>query len=199
MNAHMSFHDGEERRRWQNPEAILTEIGLRSGHTFMDIGCGEGFFTIPAAKLVGQAGKVYAIDANPYAISSLRGKAADEGLGNIVTTVGMAEDTVLCEACADMVFLSLVLHDFKDPNRVLLNAKKMVKATGVLVDLDWKKEPMDLGPPLRIRFSEEEATRRTKEAGFRVDEVKDSGLYHYLIVARAAPLRNRNPVSGCAQ
>lgn len=46
----------DEQRKWQNPENILAEIGLRSGMTFMDNGCGQGFFTIPAAKIVGDSG-----------------------------------------------------------------------------------------------------------------------------------------------
>ena len=46
------LRDEQERRKWQNPEDILAEIGLRSGMTFMDIGCCQGFFTIPAARIV---------------------------------------------------------------------------------------------------------------------------------------------------
>jgi cyclopropane fatty-acyl-phospholipid synthase-like methyltransferase len=52
-----SIHHGDEteRRKWQNPEAILSEIGLKSGQTFVDIGCGDGSFAIPAARLVKKA------------------------------------------------------------------------------------------------------------------------------------------------
>ena len=50
--------DDHERRKWQNPEAILSSIGLRPGFTLIDIGCGSGFFALPAAKIVGKKGKV---------------------------------------------------------------------------------------------------------------------------------------------
>jgi hypothetical protein len=53
-----------------------------------------------------------------------------------------------------------------------------------LVNLDWKKEPMDLGPPLKIRISEDMAVRLIQTAGFTVETVKDSGPYHYLVVAK---------------
>jgi len=89
--------------------------------------------------------------------------------------LGRAEDTVFCEACADIVFFGMVLHDFSDPAKVLRNAGRMLKADGRLVDLDWKKEPMELGPPTGIRFSEEEAIRRIEAARFRTEAVKDSG------------------------
>jgi ubiquinone/menaquinone biosynthesis C-methylase UbiE len=56
------------RRKWHEPETTLKEIGLRAGMVFMDIGCGDGFFTIPAAQQVGETGKVYALDINDSAI-----------------------------------------------------------------------------------------------------------------------------------
>lgn len=183
MSAHRSFHDDEERRRWQNPEEMLSAIGVTPGSVFMDIGCGSGFFTVPAARLVDNHGKVYALDRSRNAVARLKERAATEGLRNLVAEVGMAEDRIFCQACADIVFFGIVLHDFDDPDKVLLNAGKMLKTAGRLVDLDWKKEPMELGPPLDVRFSEQQAIRRIRGAGFQIDSVQDSGLYHYLIVA----------------
>jgi len=177
-------HDEEDRRRWQNPDAILVDIGLKPGCTFMDIGCGDGFFTLPAARLVGEKGRVYGLDAEAEAISRLNEKAAKEGLRNLTLKVAEAEWTILCEACGDIVFFGIVLHDFKDPRRVLKNAKRMLKPDGRLINLDWKKEPMEFGPPLRIRFSEREAKSLIEEVGFKTETVKEAGPYNYLIIAR---------------
>ena len=181
--SHRVFND-DERRKWQNPEAILSDIGLKSGFTFVDIGCGSGFFALPAARMVGKRGKVYGLDTNSQSITSLEEQAAREGLVNLHLTIGRAEELVICEQCADIVFFGIALHDFQDPSRVLENARSMVKLTGKLVNLDWKKEAMELGPPLKIRFSEEMAVRLIEAAGFTVETIKDSGLYHYLVIAR---------------
>lgn len=187
MHGHRSFWMPEEiRRQLQNPELILGEIGLKRGMTFVDVGCGEGFFAIPAARIVGEAGKVLAVDASADAISRLKEKADKDCLPNITLSTGTAEDAVLCQACADIVFFGIVLHDFANPGRVLLNARNMLKPSGELVNLDWKKEPMDWGPPLVKRFNEMEATRLVESAGFTVTR-KDSGArYHYIIFAKAA-------------
>ena len=176
--------DDQERRKWQNPEAILAEIGLRPGFTFVDVGCGGGFFALPAARVVGRRGKVYGLDVDAVSITSLKEAAAREGLRNLNLTIGKAEESVMCEQCADIVFFGIVLHDFQDPSRVLENARRMVKPTGRLVDLDWKKKPMKLGPALKIRFSEDKASRLIKAAGFTVEAVKDNGPYHYLVIAK---------------
>ncbi len=151
--------------------------------TFVDMGCGEGFFTVPAAKKVGRTGRVYAVDSDPEAIARLQRAAEREGLRNIVTRVGAAEETVFCESCADYVFLGIVLHDFNDPNLVFQNAKRMLKPTGKLVNLDWKKIHMSFGPPYEIRFNENKAVALIRKNSFTIEEVKDSGKYHYLVIA----------------
>lgn len=182
---HKTFYgDEKERRRWQNPDSILADIGLRPGLTFVDVGCGDGFFALPAAKIVGKEGRVYAVDFDAQAISSLKEKALRSSLMNVEIRVGKAENTVFCESCADVVFFGIVLHDFDDPAKVLKNAARMIKPSGRLVDLDWKKKPMNFGPPENIRFSEEEAAKLIFKAGFKVEQRREAGPFHYVITAK---------------
>jgi len=185
MTCHGGFSlDEATRRKWYNPEGILKDAGLHAGMVFMDIGCGEGFFTLLAAQVVSETGIVYAVDTDAEAIERLKTKAAEKRLANIRVKIGAAEETVFCAACADVVFYSMVLHDFNDPVKVLQNAKKMLKPSGILANLDWKKEQMPFGPPEPIRFSEEKASSLLKEAGFTVAGVKEAGPYHYLVTAK---------------
>jgi ubiquinone/menaquinone biosynthesis C-methylase UbiE len=176
--------DDPGRRQWQNPEAILDGIGLKPGMTLADIGCGGGFFALPAARRAGKTGKVYGVDANPDSISGLREQAAAEGLNNLELTVGKAEDYLPGEHCADIIFFGIVLHDFDDPGKVLQNVRRMIKSGGRLYDLDWKKEEAPFGPPCHIRFGTDKAARLIEAAGFEVVATENSGLYHYLITAK---------------
>jgi len=75
----------------QNPEAILQEIGLKTGQTLVDVGCGEGFFALPAARLTGPEGKVYGVDLDSSAIKELKTKASKEDLSNLELKAGPAE------------------------------------------------------------------------------------------------------------
>jgi ubiquinone/menaquinone biosynthesis C-methylase UbiE len=175
--------DDPERRKWQDPDQILSSIGLREGMVFVDLGCGEGYFAIPAARRVGPRGKVYAADINGESVERLRARADEEGLKNLTTQVGEAEETLFCEGCADILFFGIDLHDFRDPVAVLRNAKQMLGPEGRLADLDWKDEPMELGPPLGKRFSIAKASRLIGSVGLRIQTVQEAGPYHYLIIA----------------
>jgi ubiquinone/menaquinone biosynthesis C-methylase UbiE len=180
------FFNDPGRKKWQDPEAILSEIGVKTGIVFADIACGGGFFSLPAARMVGKKGKVYGLDANPASIAALQEQADKEGLKNLYLTSGRAEETIVCEHCADILFFGIALHDFQDAPKVLENARRILKPEGKLVDLDWKKEETAFGPPQHIRFDEKKALRLIEEAGFIKESVKDSGLYHYLITAKPA-------------
>ncbi len=185
MGCHGGFSlDEETRRSWYNPEQILQAVGVRAGIVFVDIGCGDGFFTVLAAKIVGEKGRVYAVDTDDSAIERLKAKAKRENLQNIVTKVGKAEETVFCKACADVVFYSMVLHDFYDAEKVLRNAREMIKPDGVLADLDWKKIETPFGPPVSIKFSEEYASNLMQAQGFTAAKTASVGPYHYVVTAR---------------
>jgi ubiquinone/menaquinone biosynthesis C-methylase UbiE len=178
------YHDEEDRRSWQNPEQILSAIGIQPGTVMVDIGCGEGFFAIPASIMVGATGKVIGIDRDADAVSRMLDRAARQGLQNIQGIVGKAEHTIPCRECADLIFFGIDLHDFDDPARVLSNARVMIKAEGILVDLDWRKETTPLGPPELIRFSEGEAAAIITIAGFRVTRVESVSPWFYQLTAR---------------
>ncbi|MFH1821910.1 MAG: methyltransferase domain-containing protein [Methanobacteriota archaeon] len=177
-------HDDEERRKRQDPESILRDIGLGPGFVFVDVGCGEGFFAIPAAGIVGKSGMVYGLDVNGETVDKLGEIVKAKGLKNLSLRVGKAEELVMCDSCADIVFFGLDFHEFEDRAKVLVNAKRMLKPGGALAVLDWKKEPMDFGPPFEERISEDEAARLVEAAGFEVEFVKDAGAHHYLLKTR---------------
>jgi ubiquinone/menaquinone biosynthesis C-methylase UbiE len=176
-------YNDPERRKWQDPEAILRGIGLKPGLTFADIGCGGGFFAIPAARMVGPKGKVYGLDVDTASIAALQKAAAAEDLTNLYVTAARAEDAIVCQHCADIVFFGIALHDFQDASLVLKNARQIIKPRGKLIDLDWNKKAT-FGPPTHVRFSEAKASRLIEAAGFKVETVAGSGPNHYLITAK---------------
>ena len=73
----------EERQAALQPESLLRSLGLKEGMTLADIGCGPGFFTLPAAQIVGPSGSVFAADIEGEMLSTVRSRVTAEGLTNV--------------------------------------------------------------------------------------------------------------------
>lgn len=181
-------YDDIERRKWLVPEEILMMIGLAPGMTFADIGCGEGFFSIPAARIAGAAGRVVAFDINPESVERLKENATIEGLANLTALAGSAETTIPCDLCADITFLGTVLHDFANPAAALSNIRATLKTGGRLANLDWEKKPTEFGPPLDVRLDQAAAARLILDDGFRIESIAELPAGLYLITATLDPV-----------
>jgi len=95
---------------------LLVRIGISRGQTVLDFGCGYGIYTIPAARIVGVQGKVYALDKDKKALEALIQKAQSSGLKNIeiMGTSGELE-IELTDESVDVVLLFDVFHSFYFP------------------------------------------------------------------------------------
>ncbi len=175
-----SILEDEERKEFLPPVEILKRIGVREGITFADIGCGTGYFTIPAAELVGR-GRIFAIDVQEEMLELLKKKI--EGMENI-TIVKSSEDTIpLPSESVDIAFMGDVLHELVG-DATLREAYRILRHGGVLGVVDWKKEEMEIGPPFEDRLSIEEAKAMIERVGFSVTESFEIPPYHYCLIAK---------------
>jgi len=113
------------------PKDKLLEIGMKSGACVLDYGCGPGTFSIEAAKLVGESGKVFAADMQQKAMESVKQRAASEGLTNIVP-IEANSPAGLETASFDVVILYDIFHDFSDPESMLKELHRVMKPDAVL-------------------------------------------------------------------
>jgi len=154
-----------ERRRRLPPGKILAEIGLNTGDTFVDIGCGTGFFTLPAAVRVGPGGKTIGIDISPEMISDLILAALKKGLTQVKAVLSPPGKPRLPRG-ADVYFLANVLHEVKDKQAFLLAVRSAATRKSRLVVIDFYKNKSEHGPPLRERIPLAELKALLKKAGF---------------------------------
>lgn len=179
---HQFKYSAIERNKWQNPVTLLNHLGLSTNMCLVDIGCNDGYFTIPAARIVGVGGKIYAIDIDQEALNNLNKKLIEFKIKNVDPINARGEDAIPCHQQADRVFVGMSLHDFDDPLQVLINAKEMLKISGAIYNLDWKKEKItNLGPPADIRLSIEQVTVLAHQAGLKVEHIEDIDQNFYLI------------------
>jgi len=116
---------------FKKPERILREMGLREGQTVLDYGCGIGSFSIPAAKMVGDDGVVYALDIHPLAIRAVEKEIKKKRILNVKTILS-ARETGLPDESVDIVLLYDVFQMISDKEKLLEELHRVLKSDGIL-------------------------------------------------------------------
>ncbi len=129
-------------------------FGVHPGMTVVDYGCGPGRYTLRFSKIVGEGGKVFAVDIHELAIDAVKRKIARYGLTNVQPVLAHGYNTGLPDAIADRIFALDVFHGIQQPTEFLAGLRRLAKPDGLLI--------IDDGHQLR------ELTRR---------KILDSGLW----------------------
>jgi ubiquinone/menaquinone biosynthesis C-methylase UbiE len=106
---------------------VMDILGISPGKTVADIGAGSGWFTVRAAKRVGEAGIVYAVDINPEAIRYIGDRAQKERLANVKAILSKADDPLLPAAAVDVVLLLKTYHEVAQPVVLLRNLRASLR------------------------------------------------------------------------
>lgn len=119
-----------------------TEFNLvKEGQYFLDFGCGTGDFSIPAARIVGNKGKVFALDCNPKQLEIVAKKARKAGVNNIQTILSERQADLASESI-DIVWMCDVLHEIRGKREVLEEAHRLLKKQGTLIIYDSLKDKL---------------------------------------------------------
>lgn len=160
---------------------VMDILGIGAGKTVADIGAGSGWFTVRAAKRVGDAGRVYAVDINPEAVRYIDERTQKEKIGNVKTILSEADDPKLPANSVDCVLMLKTYHEIARPVVLLQKLRPALRAgarVGV-IDRNGNGEDHGVGREVVIR----EAAR----AGFKLlekyDFVKGDKMDYFLVFA----------------
>ncbi len=124
-------------RLFRDPYRVLDAAGLKPAQDVLEVGCGPGFFTVPAAKIVGQEGSVCALDVNPLAVERVRQKIEKESLTNVRAILADAAQTGLPDESFDLIFVFGFGHQVSDMANVFAEVRRLLKPGGVLSVEGW--------------------------------------------------------------
>ena len=126
------MHDNPLLPYFRNPQRLLKAAGLTPGQKVLEVGCGPGFFTIPAAKMVGNEGFIYAVDLHPLAIERVKEKIERVKIKNIKPILANASDTGLPDRSIDLAFLFGLQYIAGGLGNVIAEIQRTLKDGGVL-------------------------------------------------------------------
>ncbi|MCF7808680.1 MAG: methyltransferase domain-containing protein [Candidatus Marinimicrobia bacterium] len=163
------------RKRYQElkPDILLQKLGTPPGNTILDLGCGNGFFTFPAAVGMGEKGMVIAADQSEQMLGLLGMRNPPDNVQ--ILKVDEVELDVESDS-VDAVVGITVYHEFKAPLKNLNEIDRVLKSAGKLMFLDWSPSAdKERGPHLNHRLTLEQAVNDVAASGFIVDSQE-----HYL-------------------
>lgn len=108
-------------------------FGIKSGMTVVDYGCGPGRYTVEFARLVGENGKVFAVDLVELALRETEERAAEQGCKNIQTYLAQGYNSGIASNSADIIFAIDMFHHVQNPTAFLQELHRIAKDSGLLI------------------------------------------------------------------
>ncbi len=171
-----------ERYEEIKPEVLLQRLGSPPGSTILDLGCGNGFFTFPAAMAMGAAGMVIAADLSEQMLTLLNRRVPPEN----VQVLQVEEIKLDVETdSVDAAVVIALYHEFKTPLENLKEIKRVLKPAGKIMLLDW--DPLakrERGPKQDHRVSRSQVAKDLKTSGFAVTSQENYVEDIWLIIAQ---------------
>lgn len=173
------------------PHDLWDSVGLRADETIVHLGCGAGFYLIPAARIVGAYGKAIGYDILPDMLAEVENRARREQLEDIIeihrTDLEKPEATELEPGSINWVLVANILHQ-SDPVIILKEAARIVADSGRVLIVEWDTAASPFGPPPADRIAKQEVIKVAKDAGLTVEKDFRPSLYHYgLVLEKTQP------------
>lgn len=170
---------------FSDPEENVKNFGLMPGMLVADIGAGSGFYSFAAGKMLGEKGRVYAVDVQKDLLAKIKNEAAQRHLGNIETVWGDIEKeggTQLRDNSLDAAFVANVLFQVKEKKGLVKEVKRILKSKGRVLVVDWTASFGGMGPTGEDVITSEQAQDLFSDVGFIFERRMPAGAHHYGLI-----------------
>ena len=174
---------------WPDPAGVLAAVGLRPDTDVIDLCAGDGWFTLPIARI---AKCVIAIDIDGAMIAAARGRLAAAAVTNCRLVQGDAYALArLAPRPVDFVFMANAFHGVPDKPRLARAVRETLTPGGRFAVVNWHRRPREetvvlgepRGPASELRITPEETIGAVEGGGLRLIELVQVPPYHYAIVS----------------
>jgi SAM-dependent methyltransferase len=175
----LSIFDYPDRDKKLQIDRVMDLLGILAGKNVGDLGAGSGWFTVRASKRVGPTGAVLAEDINPVAIEYIGKRVKKEGIENVRTILGTADDPGFPAGSVDAVLLLKVYHEIAHPVTAMKNLKPALRPGAKVGIIDKNGNGADHG------VKQEIVVKEMAEAGYSLvgtyDFTRADGEDYFLI------------------
>lgn len=174
---------------------LVDLAAVEPGSRVLDLGCGRGAATLPAAERVGPTGHVLAMDLAEGMVSRLRAEVEQAGLRQVACLVGDAEDPQLEPAAWDVVLASLVLFFLPSHQDAMRSYRRLLRSGGRLAFSWFASEDPRWDPVFEALVAElPAASRGPRRPGQDGPFASPDAMAAFLTHAGYAPVTEVEPV-----
>lgn len=166
--SHAAWLLRDVRQQEEDCEQLLQILEVQPGQTICDLGCGNGFYTLRLAQMVGPQGKVLAVDIQPEMLSMLNERLQQTNIQNVEPILGSVIDPHLPDASVDLMLLVDVYHEFSHPVHMLRAIRKALKPGGRMVLVEFRLEDPNVPIRLEHKMSKKQILREIPPNGFKL-------------------------------
>ena len=158
-----SWLDRSEREKEEEPAKLLKALDLKDGMVVADVGAGSGFHSFRMAPLVGEKGKILAVDIQQEMLDLISDRAKKEKVKNVETVLGTDKDPKLPEGKVDLILMVDVYHEFEFPYEMTEKMVAALKPGGRLVFVEFRMEDEKVPIKLVHKMSERQVIKEMGE------------------------------------
>lgn len=165
--------DNPIRRKIQPPDETPARHGIEPGMTVLEVGPGNGTYTVATARRVGDEGKVVTIDIEPRMIERVTHRAQAEGIDNIEAKVADVYNLPFEDGYFDAIYMIAVIGEIPEPNKAMREFHRVLSPSGTLAfsEFLWDPDYPRAGTLIRMATS----------AGFWLKKKAGNVFYYTLI------------------
>jgi len=176
----------ENRESEERCSVMLANLGIKRGMTVCDMGCGNGFYSLQLAKMVGPEGRVLAVDVQPQMLLMLRQRAEKAGIDNITPILGSFHNPRLPTGTIDLVLMVDVYHEFSHPEHMLAAMHAGLKPDGLIALLEYREEDPKVPIKPLHKMSKQQVMLEYEPNGFKlVKEFEKLPWQHMMFFGKA--------------
>ena len=176
----------DSREKEERCSLLLTNLGLKKGMTVCDLGCGNGYYALKIAQIVGAEGKVLAVDIQPEMLKFLNERAEEKNITNVETIQGTLIDPKLPAGKVDLILCVDVYHEFSHPEHMLRRMREALSEDGLLVLVEYRAEDPEVPIKPLHKMSKAQVEKELSANGFKLEKSFDELPWqHVLFYGRA--------------
>ncbi|MFX3624814.1 MAG: class I SAM-dependent methyltransferase [Ectobacillus sp.] len=162
-------------------EKVIEILGVEKDDVIADLGAGNGYFTVPIAKITEVP--VYAIDIEPKMLDFLQEHAQREGVTDIQYITSDITQVPLDSGAVDKALIAFVAHEVPSLDDLFAEMRRMINPGGKLLILEWEAVQSEMGPPLHERIPSQKLKELLEQKGFAVELFTISEPVYGLLVS----------------